>query len=250
VSQRDRIVLGVVLFAAVIAGFWFGVLAPKRADLSDIGAKVAEQEQRRDVALQTVTSGENARSAYGTNYSTVARLGKAVPATDQTPSLLFQLEATAKQHDIDLRKLTLASSAGGAAATTDAAPADQASAAAAPPGSAIGPAGFPRMPYAFLFDGSFFRTERFLSALEKYTSTTSKDVAVRGRLLTIDGIYLAESRNGFPDISAAVSASAYVLPAAEGAFAGATPSAPAGTTPAAGTSSPTTPATAAVTGVR
>jgi hypothetical protein len=247
-SQRDRMMVAVVAFAAVIAGFWFAVLAPKRAEVSDAGAKVAEQEQRRDAAMQTASIGENARSAYGENYATVARLGKAVPATDQTPSLLYQLETAAKKHDIDFRKLTL-ESVGGTPAT-DSAPADQTAAAAAPPGSTVGAAGFPRMPYDFLFDGSFFDTERFLSAIERFTSTTSMDVAVRGRLLTIDGIYIGASRSGFPDISAAVSASAYVLPAAEGAFAGATPAAPAVATPASDSASPSQPATAAVSGVR
>jgi Tfp pilus assembly protein PilO len=254
VSQRDRILIAVVAFAAVIAGFWFAVLAPKRAEVSDIGAKVAEQEQRRDTALQTVAIGENARSAYGSNYATVARLGKAVPATDQTPSLLFQLESAAKQHKIDFRSLKLEATAPAAATGGDGAatPADQAAAAAAPPGSTVGPAGFPRMPYDLVFDGSFFDIERFLSSIEKFTSTSSKDVAVRGRLLTIDGIYVGASRDGFPNVSASVSASAYVLPATEGAFAGATPSGPASAaTPASGGSpSPSKPAAAAVTGVR
>lgn len=249
-SQRDRIVIGVVVFAAAIAGFWFTVLAPKREQVTEIGEKVAQQEARRDAAQQTVSAGESARSAYGSNYATVARLGKAVPASDQTPSLLYQLEAAADQHDIDFRTLTLEGGGGAPASAGAPVPADQAAAAAAPPGSTVGPAGFPRMPYDMVFDGSFFDIERFLSSIERFTSTTSKDVAVRGRLLTIDGIYVGASRKGFPDVSASVSASAYVLPASEGAFGGATPSAPASTPASAVETSPSTPATAAVSGVR
>ena len=249
-SQRDRIALGVVATLAVIAGFWFVVLAPKREEAAKLSDQVTEQEGVRDQAIADAALGQRSRGAFGRNYATVARLGKAVPVGDQTPSLLYQLEATADRHSVDFRSLKVGTSA---APTTSTAPAPTTSAdttatATAPAGAAVGAAGFPKLPYDLTFDGSFFDIERFLSSVEKFTRTSSKDVAVRGRLLTIDGVALTASRHGFPDVKASVLATAYVLPEAEGAFGGATPGAPA-TTPAAG-SAPSTPSVTASIGAQ
>ena len=233
-SQRDRTMLGVVAAVALIAGFWFVILSPKRAETAKLSSQVTEQETLRDQAITDAALGERSRGAYGRNYATVARLGKAVPVGDQTPSLLYQLESTADRHGVDFRSLKV----GAAGATPAAAPAtsaDTAATATAPAGAAVGAAGFPKLPYDLVFDGSFFDVERFLSSVERFTRTSSDDVAVRGRLLTIDGVSLTASRHGFPDVKANVLATAYVLPESEGAFGGATPGAPAtAATPASG----------------
>jgi hypothetical protein len=130
-----------------------------------------------------------------------------------------------------------------AAATSAAAPtpgstdATQAAAAVAPPGSAVGTAGFPTMPFTFKFEGDFFKMERLFSDVERFTSTipSGEDVEVRGRLVTVDGFALLQSRlYGFPRVTASVAATAYVLPPGEGAFDGATPDSPTGSGAATG----------------
>ena len=252
-SQRDRMMLGVVAAVAVIAGFWFVVLSPKREEAAKLSTQVAEQEAVRDQAITDAALGERSRGAYGRNYATVARLGKAVPVGDQTPSLLYQLETTADRHGVDFRSLKVGTSAPAStpAAATPTTSADATATATAPAGAAVGAAGFPKLPYDLVFDGSFFDVERFLSSVEKFTRTSSDDVSVRGRLLTIDGVALTAGRDGFPDVKANVLATAYVLPESEGAFGGATPGAPATATPAAaapGTQAP--PSVTASTGAR
>ena len=254
-SPRDRIMLGVVATVAVIAGFWFVVLSPKREESASLSTKVTEQESLRDQAIADAALGQRSRGAYGSNYATVARLGKAVPVGDQTPSLLYQLETTADRHGVDFRSLkTGAAAPVSATAATPTTSADPAATATAPAGAAVGAAGFPKLPYDLVFDGSFFDVERFLSSVERFTRTSSDDVSVRGRLLTIDGVALTASRHGFPDVKANVLATAYVLPESEGAFGGATPGAPAGagaTTPAATPAgTPATPSVTASVGAR
>lgn len=247
-TQRDRIVVVVLATVAALAGFWFGALKPKRAEVADLDRQVAEQRERRDAALQRVAAGESARTSYKADYATVARLGKAVPDSDQTPSLVYGLESTADAHDIDFRSLKLT---GGGAPAATAAPATGTSAAAdaaavAPPGSQVGSAGFPTLPFSFRFDGGFHDMERFLSAIERYTTTTGsgRDVTVRGRLFTLDGIAIKAGRNGFPQIQASLAATAYVLPPDEGLTGGATPQGPGAAPAAAGTAAPGTPAPA------
>lgn len=240
-TQRDRIVLSVIGAAALIAGFWMLVLKPKREEVAELKKQVTAETQRRDEALARVRAGEEARRTFAEDYATVARLGKAVPVGDQTPSLLYQLESVADANDVDFRSLKVR--AGGAAAGSPApgngsaaqpgamADATQAAAAVAPPGSTVGPAGFPTMPFTFQFEGDFFRMERLFSAIERFTTTipTGEDVDVRGRLVTVDGFSLIPSKlYGFPRVNASVTATAYVLPPGEGATGGADPSAPVG----------------------
>ena len=252
-TQRDRIVVTVLAMVAVLGGFWFVALKPKRAEVADLDAQVAEQVERRDAALERVAAGENAKRSYRADYATVAKLGKAVPASDQMPSLVYALESTADAHDVDFRSLELATGGATASAAPAATPGTQAAAAVAPPGSQVGPAGFPTMPFSFVFDGGFSQMERFLSAVERYTTTTGsgEDVTVRGRLITIDGISIKASREGFPKISASLAATSYLLPPDEGLTAGATPQGPgtaaAGTT-AGGTGTGTGGATPGTTG--
>jgi hypothetical protein len=243
VTKRDRIVLGVIGAAALIAGFWFLALAPKRERGAEVREQVTKEESRRDEALARIRAGEEARKSFADDYGTVARLGKAVPVGDQTPSLLYQLQSSAEANDVDLRVMKVRTGGGAAAAAASApgngAPAaptsvpeaTQAAAAVAPPGSAVGSAGFPTMPFTFKFEGDFFRMERLFSSIERFTSTipSGEDVDVRGRLVTVDGFALFKSRvNGWPRVNASVAATAYVLPPGEGAFDGADASGPAG----------------------
>lgn len=239
-TKRDRTVLCVIGVAAVLAGFWMLVLKPKREEAAELKTQVTAETQRRDEALARVRAGEEARRSFADDYATVARLGKAVPVGDQTPSLLYQLESAARGQAVDFRSMKVragGSSAAASAAGNGSAPspgsvpsATQAAAAVAPPGSTVGPAGFPTMPFTFKFEGDFFRIERLFSAIERFTSTipSGDDVDVRGRLVTVDGFSLIESRlHGFPRVNASVAATAYVLPPGEGATLGADPSVPA-----------------------
>jgi hypothetical protein len=85
------------------------------------------------------------------------------------------------------------------------------------------------MPFTFEFTGSFFRLEDFLDRLSDLTRVRSGgDIAVRGRLLSVDTFDLKAAPSGFPKIAASVHATAFVLPPGQGLTAGATSAGPAG----------------------
>ena len=115
VTQRDRIVVMVVIAVVALGGFWMLALKPKRKEASDLGQKLEQAHQRVDAAHAEVTAGEAARTLYARNYSTVARLGKAVPVDDDVPSLVYQLDSTAKETGVDFRTVKLSSGSGAAA---------------------------------------------------------------------------------------------------------------------------------------
>jgi hypothetical protein len=100
---------------------------------------------------------------------------------------------------------------GAAPASSTPAPATQAAAAALPPGAVVGAAGFPTMPFAFVFDGTFFDMETFMSEVQRFVRINGDRVDVRGRLLSIDGFSLSAGPGGFPKVNASISATAYLL---------------------------------------
>lgn len=296
-TTRDRMLLVVIACVGVLAGFWFGVLAPKREDAKAIDGQIAQAQQRLDAARATAAQAEAAKRRYDADYATVARLGKAVPLNDNVPSLVYQLQSAARSSRVDFRSLQVAQSGGvtaaapaaapapaatnpqgasngqsgsqpsgqsastgaqsgqgGAPSSTGAspapsAPATQAAAASLPPGASVGTAGFPTMPFSFVFTGSFFDMERMLDEINRFISVAGDDVRVRGRLLSIDGISLQPGSRGFPQVKASMTATAYLLPPGEGITGGATATTPGTTQQASGSAGPTTPSSAVVAGV-
>ncbi|MFP5361959.1 MAG: hypothetical protein ACLGI5_04440 [Thermoleophilia bacterium] len=257
-SAQSRTVLGVVAIVAVMAGFWFLLLAPKRADISAANDQIAQAESRRDAAQASAAQAEQSRASYATDYATVARLGKAVPADDDIASLVYQLESIARANKIDFRavKLTGTAAAVPAEAAADGADAKEGAdesdpsattavappvVAQPPPGAVVGPAGLLTVPFTLTFDGDYMKLQRLLRAVNALAKNDKKKITVEGRLLTVDGFALAASATGgFPKLKATVSATAYIVPESESTTA-ATPQGPAGA--AAGTSTSTALAT-------
>lgn len=271
-TKRDRIVVGVILGAALLAAFWFLLLAPKRKSTAELDTQIVAQEQRLAAAQTKAGAAQSAKQRYRADYAAVAKLGQAVPADDDVSSLVYQIDQAADRADIDFRKLSVSAAdgntgkpaapaapatpapapdAGGAAAQaapppSGPAPATQSAAATLPPGASVGSAGFPTMPFSFAFEGSFFSMQKFLGRLDDFTKVDGDAVDVRGRLLAVDSFELAAGRAGFPQVAATIKATAYVLPAGEGLTGGATASGPAPAT--GGPDASGAPAAAAITG--
>ena len=248
-TTRDRLVIVGVLLVAALAGFWFLALAPKRKEAADLQAQIATQTQQLTTAQARATEARQAKARYNEDYAAVAKLGKAVPKSDALPSLVYQLQSVAHSARIDFTSLKIAggggqgptpaasaapaataatgganpsaSASGGSSATpaasasTPPAPATQAAAATLPPGATVGSAGFPTMPFSFVFSGTFFDMERFLGDVQKFVRVNGKQVDADGRLLSVDGFALAAGPGGFPNVKANVVATAYLRTAAD-----------------------------------
>ena len=264
-TTRDRLVIIGVLLAAALAGFWFVGLAPKRKEAAELQAQVASETQKLTSAQQRAAEAKQAKARYNGDYAAVAKLGKAVPKTDALPSLLYQLQSVAHSARVDFTSLKIAggggqgpapaatapaaasggtsasgassagSSTGSAAAAAPAAstpstpaPATQAATATLPPGAAVGSAGFPTMPFSFVFSGSFFDMERFLGDVQRFVRVDNKRVDVRGRLLSVDGFGLVAGPGGFPNVKASIVATANLRTAAPAELTTTTPAASGG----------------------
>jgi hypothetical protein len=242
VTGRDRIVVLVLAAAAVLGGFWFVILGPKRAEIKTQQTALTAAQDRLTTAEASASSAAAAKRRYASDYATVARLGKAMPVDDDTSELLYQLQAAAKVNKINFRVFALGTAPASTTTTTASSQTAAVSSAngstpsaastassALPPGAVVGAAGFPTMPFNFTFDGSYFDMEHMLHSLDALTTVADDSIDVKGRLLTVDGFALSAGPKGFPQVTASLSATAYLLPADEGLTAGATAAAPAGT---------------------
>jgi Tfp pilus assembly protein PilO len=251
VTKRDRIVLVAIATLAVLGGFYMTVLKPIRADLAELDEQRSQAEQRRDTALADLNAATTARAAYRRDTATLALLGKAVPADDGVPSLLYQVEGAAKKAGVVFDTVKVGEGASAPAAAPAPAPAADGAAAAAPvapedptPGTSEGPEGLQALPLKITFEGRFFRLEKFLSQVHKFARVNGERVDIEGRLLTIEGVQIVPGADGLPSLKAEITAKAYVAPAeAAKAGAGAAGSATTASTTSSGSASATPTAT-------
>ena len=224
-TGRDRKIIVIVAALALVVGSWLLVISPKRDQASKLGDQVGAAQAALATARSQVAAGEAAKGTFARDYTVIAQLGEAVPTDDNVPSLIYQVQNAASDAGVDFRvlKLVPGSSATAAAAPAAATPAPGG---AVPPGSPVAP-GFPTLPFTFTFVGNFFHLADFFALLQRFVVASSKHVSVSGRLMTITSISLAPASSGFPQISATVSATAYLVPAAPGLLNGATPAGPA-----------------------
>jgi hypothetical protein len=240
VTRNTRLLIGIAAVAAVLGAFWFLILSPKRVQAGELETAIAA----KNASIQQIeaTGGEYAkqRDAYKSNYTTLVRLGKAVPTDDDVRSLMLQIDDAATRSGVDFRTISVG---GTSNAPTVTAP----GAAPLAPGSVSLGAGFSAMPFKFTFTGRFSNLGGFFSRLERFVTVQEDKVRVTGRLMRVESITLAPGQSGYPQIQATISASSYLASAApsvsQGGAATTSPTVPA-TAPAPGGTTTTTTATA------
>jgi Tfp pilus assembly protein PilO len=248
-TGRDRMVLIGVVVLVALGGAWMLVVSPKRQEASKLGAQVTEAKTQLSGAEAQLAHAHAAQTQYATAYASIVSLGKAVPATQEVPSLIYELTLASNQKNVDFSSIV--GSAGPGSTSGTGAGASAASSAAA--------AGFSQMPFTFVFQGSFFDLEHLFQQLNGFTSRgASGTLQVSGRLLTMQSVKLtpvtssaqqASGSRATGELSGTITATAYQLPAGQGLTAGATAASPTPVaTPTTGApSSPTAPAIARVT---
>ena len=279
-TARDRYVIAVVAVVGLLGAFWFMGLSPKREEIAQLDKDIAAAQQSLQTAKQEKAQFAQAQTEFPSLYASVGRLGKAVPADEDVPSLLVQLNHAAGKSGVDFRSVELKidknQSAGGAAAASAAAPAaaggappvrrdplraespprlgagaldrrlgirgrrsrerrdgrcrrravaDRARAAAgAPAAAASATATLQPLPFEYKFKGNFFRLEKVLGAIADMVEARNREVAISGRLISIEGFTLKAGK-------VTILATSYLLPAGQSLLGGATPSGPAGVDP-------------------
>jgi Tfp pilus assembly protein PilO len=247
--SANRSIVAILLVAALAVGFWMLLLGPKREKAHELSSQVDALEVSLAEAQSRVNEATAAKRAFPSDYRQLVVLGQAVPANDETSSLLVELNGVAASSQVSFDAFTLSAGQGGteapppeappvptapagdpsgavqAAATV---PPTEAAASLLPLGATIGPAGLGVMPYRLTFSGDFFQVADFIDGIDSLVDTGSSALSVRGRLVTLDGFALnADPELKFPHLDANFSVTTYVTPPSQGLTAGASPTEPA-----------------------
>ncbi len=243
---RDRIIATVAATLVVLVAVWLLLVAPEREKASQAATAVTAAQAQLATAESAVSTARAAQAQYSTAYASLVSLGKAVPPSQEVPSLIYRLAQASGEKNVEFASITTTGSTGSGSSVT-----------APSATSAAASAGFTQMPFTFVFNGSYFDLEHLFRQIDGFTVQKSHGIAVSGRLLTIQSVKLApyadaEAKGPTERLAGTITATAYVLPAGQGVTGPATPSSPTGTaTPASSTtstsSSPTPAAVARVT---
>jgi Tfp pilus assembly protein PilO len=253
VSATNRLIVSILVIAAAAIAFWMLLLGPKREEASELGTQVESLELALSEAEAKAAQAVAAKREFPDDYRQLVVLGQAVPAGDETSSLLVELNRVARRSKVEFDSAQLSGSGegpptaavavpapapeGAAGSDSSAVPAastvppTEVAAATMPLGASIGPAGLAVMPYSLTFSGSFFEIADFIKEVDSLVHPDGSRVAVDGRLITLDAFSLsADPEEGFPELDASFSVTTYLVPPSQGIAAGATPSAPAPST--------------------
>jgi Tfp pilus assembly protein PilO len=104
-SGRDKkIALAIVPILALV-GYWFLLFSPKREEAAKAKTELTDQTKRRDAARATMSRARAAKTEFAGDYGEIVRLGKAIPAHVDMPSLLVQLDRAAEGTGIKFTKI-------------------------------------------------------------------------------------------------------------------------------------------------
>lgn len=255
-KSATRPIVAMLVVAAAAIAFWTLILSPKRSEADKLGAQVEQLTASVEAARGELSRALAAEHTFPSAYHQLVELGQAVPATDETPSLLVELESLAARSGVEFQSIQLegeGEAAPEATATTTTSPEAGSSATGVPAaetvppteveasllplGASIGSAGLAVMPYSLQFKGTFFGVAEFIGRVDSLVKSGAK-MKVDGRLVTINAFSLAPgtgegggegSGNGAaPELQASFSVTTYLTPPGQGITAGASPSAPAG----------------------
>jgi Tfp pilus assembly protein PilO len=256
-GSSNRLILSILVVAALAIAFWMLALSPKREEADKLGTE-AEQLQVSLVEAQSkATAAAVAKREFPADYRQLVVLGKAVPASDETSSLFIELNQIASRSRIKFESIALngsgetaetpaapaaapeapaeapatpasGASTSGAVPAAAAIPPTEAAASVLPLGATIGPAGLGVMPYSLNLSGDFFHVADFIKGIDSLIDTGESEIVVDGRLVTLDGFSLnADPELGFPHLDANFAVTTFLVPPTQGITAGATPVEPA-----------------------
>jgi len=234
-KTTNAVVVAMLIVAAVATAFWILALSPKRDEAAKLERKIETLQGSLAQHQAEAATALEARKVFPQEYQRLVVLGKAVPGDDDTASLLVQVNRIADRDHVRFQDLQLTPGSGpGAGEESAAAPPGtepvsptEAAASLLPLGATIGPAGLAVMPYSLKFEGSFFQIADFIEGLDALVKTHNENVAVDGRLITVDGFALQPSQDaGFPTLEANFAVTTFLTPPSQGITAGASPAGP------------------------
>jgi Tfp pilus assembly protein PilO len=193
---REIYIITAVVAVVLIVAWYFLLLSPARAHLSDLDGQVQAQQAALVTAKEEVARLESYKKTAPQSRADIVRLGKMLPESEGIPSLIIELTRTADASGVDLNSITRG---------------------ATQPGTPFG-----LQSVSLQVTGRFFDIEDFLYRLESYVAFRNASFRVTGRLLQVTAMTMAggaaATDGTVPPLTVSVTLNAYLWagPAATG----------------------------------
>jgi hypothetical protein len=212
--QSAQIAITVAVLLVVAALGYFVLVRPQKGTAANLSKQIAAEQKQVDDARALLVK---AKDAQKVRVADLFRLTKAMPDQPDEAGIVLELNNIARQSGISFDSI-------------------------APQGSTP-LSGYQVVPISVVFNGNFFELNDFLLRLRNLVDVRRGALEADGRLFTVDAINFNEGERKFPQIQASLTIDAYMY--GTGATVTAPPQAPAGSTGAAGSTTPgsTTPTT-------
>ena len=177
----------------VIAVAWFAVIGPKQARGGALDEQIADYRTKILVATPPKEDPNAGPPVVEIEVADLFRLSKAMPDRDDMPGMLIELNSIAVSSGVRFLSIQ--------------------------PADAVNHGAYYSIPVTVTFEGNYYDLTDFLFRLRNLVSVRDGELEASGRLYTLDSMQFAEGAEGFPDIEAVLTLSAFsygVLPSAPG----------------------------------
>src|SRR5882757_9920631 len=106
-KSSARPIVAILLIVVAAIAFWTLALSPKRSEADKLDVQIETLNANVETARSELAQATTARRTFPTAYHQLVELGQAVPATDETPSLLVELEHLADTSGVSFETITL-----------------------------------------------------------------------------------------------------------------------------------------------
>ena len=178
-------VVAIAVLIVAVAGY-MSLIRPKQSETAQVEDQIAELETA--VALERQRQEPLAEELGATEEVVVrvadlVRLAKAMPEDQDVAGILVELDAIALGAGVEFLSIS--------------------------PQEPLDSGGFVRQPIQLTFSGSFFDLNELLYQLRNLVRVREGQLHATGRLFTLDQFDIHEAEDGFPNIEALVTLSAY-----------------------------------------
>ena len=191
---REVYIITAVVAVVLIVAWYFLLLSPARAKLSDLDSQVQAQQAALATAQQDVARLESYKKTAPQSRAEIVRLGKMLPQSEGIPSLIIELTKTADASGVDLNSISRG---------------------ATQPGTPFG-----LQSVSLQVTGRFFDIEDFLYRLETYVAFRNASFRVTGRLLEVRSLTMtggaATTSGTAPPLTVSIELDAYLWAAPAG----------------------------------
>lgn len=195
-------VIGLVIVIVAAVAFML-VIRPKRAEAGRLDEQIAEMQMK--VAAAQLAVRQDQQQVSTIKVADLFEVSKAMPDTDDMPGIILDLNSVAEATGIRFLSIQ--------------------------PSAATPKTGYSAIEIGLTFEGNYFDLTDFLFRLRNLVTVRDGRLSSSGRLFTLDTLSMKEGKDGFPDINAGLTVSAYVYGTTDAAAPTLTPPATATETP-------------------